>query len=88
MRIIDIGLSIPEFVIMIALASFFILVFWNLVIAITIIKWMNYTRVTRGIVNTEMNQSYIQMAQFFNVSTLNILFKHLLPKFYHLYLLL
>ena len=36
--------------------------------------------VTRGIVNTEMNQSYIQMAQFFNVSTLNILFKHLLPK--------
>lgn len=80
MRIIDIGLSIPEFVIMIALASFFHPSLWNLVIAITIIKWMNYTRVTRGIVNTEMNQSYIQMAQFFNVSTLNILFKHLLPK--------
>ena len=79
MRIIDIGLSIPEFVIMIALASFSSSL-WNLVIAITIIKWMNYTRVTRGIVNTEMNQSYIQMAQFFNVSTLNILFKHLLPK--------
>ncbi|WP_225307980.1 nickel transporter permease [Staphylococcus epidermidis] len=80
MRIIDIGLSIPEFVIMIALASFFHPSLWNLVIAITIIKWMNYTRVTRGIVNTEMNQSYIQMAQYFNVSTLNILFKHLLPK--------
>ena len=63
MRIIDIGLSIPEFVIMIALASFHPSL-WNLVIAITIIKWMNYTRVTRGIVNTEMNQSYIQMAQF------------------------
>lgn len=41
---------------------------------------MNYTRVTRGIVNTEMHQSYIRMAQLFKVPTLTILFKHLLPK--------
>lgn len=80
MRMIDIGLSIPEFVIMIALASFFHPSIWNLVIAITVIKWMNYTRVTRGIVNSEMNLSYIKMAKLFNVSTFNILFKHLLPK--------
>lgn len=80
MRMIDIGLSIPEFVIMIALASFFHPSIWNLVIAITVIKWMNYTRVTRGIVNSEMNLSYIKMAKLFNVSAFNILFKHLLPK--------
>lgn len=80
MRFIDIGLSIPEFVIMIALASFFHPSIWNLVIAITLIKWMNYTRVTRGIVNAEMNDSYIKIAQLFNVSTLSILIKHLLPK--------
>ncbi|MFW3590680.1 nickel transporter permease [Staphylococcus caprae] len=80
MRMIDIGLSIPEFVIMIALASFFHPSIWNLVIAITVIKWMNYTRVTRGIVNSEMNLSYIKMAKLFNVSTFNILFNHLLPK--------
>lgn len=80
MRMIDIGLSIPEFVIMIALASFFHPSIWNLVIAITVIKWMNYTRVTRGIVNSEMNLSYIKMAKLFNVSTFNILFKHLFPK--------
>ena len=41
---------------------------------------MNYARVTRGIVNTEMHQSYIRMAQLFKVPTLTILFKHLLPK--------
>ncbi|AKL91837.1 Dipeptide transport system permease protein DppC [Staphylococcus capitis subsp. capitis] len=80
MRVIDISLSIPEFVIMIALASFFHPSIWNLVIAITLIKWMNYTSVTRGIVNSEMNYSYIKMAKLFNVSTFNILFKHLLPK--------
>ena len=32
------------------------------------------------IVNSEMNYSYIKMAKLFNVSTFNILFKHLLPK--------
>lgn len=65
---------------MIALASFFHPSIWNLVIAITVIKWMNYARVIRGIVNTEMHQSYIRMAQLFKVPTLKILFKHLLPK--------
>lgn len=54
LRIVDIGLSIPEFIIMIALASFFQPSIWNLVIAITIIKWMNYTRLTRSIVNSEI----------------------------------
>ena len=34
----------------------------------------------KRIVNSEMNLSYIKMAKLFNVSTFNILFKHLLPK--------
>lgn len=80
LRIIDIGLSIPEFIIMIALASFFQPSIWNLVLAMTVIKWMNYTRVTRSIVATEMNKSYIKMAQSFKVPTLTILWKHILPK--------
>ncbi|MCG9798471.1 ABC transporter permease subunit, partial [Staphylococcus argenteus] len=63
LRIIDIGLSIPEFIIMIALASFFQPSIWNLVIAITIIKWMNYTRLTRSIVNSELTKPYIKMAK-------------------------
>ena len=63
MRVIDIGLGIPEFVLMIAFASFFKPSIWNLVIAITILNWMTYTRVTRAIVNTEMSKHYIQLAR-------------------------
>ena len=80
LRLIDIGLSVPEFVIMIALASFFQPSIWNLVLAITVIKWMNYTRVTRSIVSSEVNKSYIQMSQLFKVPTIVILMKHLVPK--------
>ena len=79
MRIIDIGLSIPEFVIMIALASFFILVleFSN--------SYYNhkmdelYSRDKRDC--QYRNESIVYTdGTIFNVSTLNILFKHLLPK--------
>ncbi|MEL0537619.1 nickel transporter permease [Staphylococcus debuckii] len=80
MRIIDIGLGIPEFVLMIAFASFFKPSIWNLVIAITILNWMTYTRVTRAIVNTEMSKHYIQLARLFHTPTRVIIFKHLLPQ--------
>ena len=46
LRFIDVGLSIPEFIIMIALASFFQPSLWNLVISIykfTIIYWVRCT---------------------------------------------
>ncbi|UXR29267.1 ABC transporter permease [Staphylococcus simulans] len=80
MRIIDIGLGIPDFVLMIAFASFFKPSIWNLVIAITIINWMTYTRVTRTIVNTEMDKNYIKLARYFHVPGYVIIFKHLLPQ--------
>ncbi|KRG08410.1 nickel transporter permease [Staphylococcus sp. NAM3COL9] len=80
MRLIDIGLSIPEFVLMIAFASFFKPSIWNLVIAITIIKWMTYTRLTRSVVSSEMMKPYIQMAKLFNVPTRTIIWKHFLPQ--------
>ncbi|MCD8915175.1 ABC transporter permease [Staphylococcus simulans] len=80
MRIIDIGLGIPDFVLMIAFASFFKPSIWNLVIAITIINWMTYTRVTRAIVNTEMNKNYIKLARYFHTPGYIIIFKHLLPQ--------
>ncbi|HCX1699897.1 TPA: ABC transporter permease [Staphylococcus aureus] len=53
---------------------------WNLVISIAVIKWMNYTRLTRSIVNSEMNKPYIKMAQLFHVPTRTILIRHLTPK--------
>lgn len=80
MRIIDIGLGIPEFVLMIAFASFFKPSIWNLVIAITIINWMTYTRLTRSIVNMEMKKHYIRLARHFHTPTHVIIWKHLLPQ--------
>lgn len=80
MRVIDIGLSIPEFVLMLALASFFKPSIWNLVIAITLIKWMTYTRISRAIVTNELQKPYIQMAKLFHVPSWKIIVHHFLPQ--------
>lgn len=76
MRLVDIGLSIPEFVLMIALASFFKPSIWTLVIAIVLIKWMTYTRLTCALVSSEVKQPYVQMARYFHVPNLVIMWKH------------
>ena len=76
MRLVDIGLSIPEFVLMIALASFFKPSIWTLVIAIVLIKWMTYTRLTCALVSSEVTKPYVQMARYFHVPNLVIMWKH------------
>lgn len=79
MRIVDIGLSIPEFVLMIAMASFLKPSIWNLVIAMTLLRWMTFTRMTRTIVSGVRDKDYIRMAKHFNVPTIKIMVKHILP---------
>lgn len=76
MRLVDIGLSIPEFVLMIALASFFKPSIWTLVIAIVLIKWMTYTRLTCALVSSEVKKPYVQMARYFHVPNLVVMWKH------------
>lgn len=79
MRVVDIGLGIPEFVLMIAMASFLSPNIWNLVLAMALLRWMTYTRLTRQIVVGIKSEHYIQMAQLFHVPTWKILTKHMLP---------
>lgn len=79
MRIVDIGLSVPEFVLMIAMASFLKPSIWNLVIAMTLLRWMTFTRMTRTIVSGVRDKDYIRMAKHFNVPTIKIMVKHILP---------
>ncbi|MFO3688053.1 nickel transporter permease [Staphylococcus felis] len=79
MRIVDIGLSIPEFVLMIAMASFLKPSIWNLVIAMTLLRWMTYARMTRTIAGGVRDMDYIRMAKIFKVPTPIIMIRHVVP---------
>ncbi|MDG4943574.1 ABC transporter permease [Staphylococcus agnetis] len=64
MRIVDIGLGIPEFILMIAMA---------------LLRWMTYTRLTRQIVAGLNRAQYVQMAQLLQVPHWKILTQHMCP---------
>lgn len=59
MRIVDIGLSIPEFVLIIAMASLLKPSIWNIVWAMVLLRWMTFTRLTRTIVAGIRDMDYI-----------------------------
>ncbi|MBI5974445.1 nickel transporter permease [Staphylococcus canis] len=79
MRVVDLGLSIPEFVLIIAMASFLKPSIWNLVLAMTLLRWMTYARVTRTIAKGVRDMDYIRMAKLFKVPTPVIMIRHVLP---------
>ncbi|MCO4345544.1 ABC transporter permease [Staphylococcus agnetis] len=79
MRIVDIGLGIPEFILMIAMASFLTPNIWNLVIAMALLRWMTYTRLTRQIVAGLNRAQYVKMAQLLQVPHWKILTQHMCP---------
>ncbi|MDU9334101.1 ABC transporter permease [Staphylococcus coagulans] len=79
MRIIDIGLSIPEFVLVIAMASLLKPSIWNIVFAMILLRWMTYARLSRTIVKSVSDKDYIRMAKFYKVPTPIIIWRHCLP---------
>lgn len=79
MSVVDIFLGIPDFMLMIALASFLSTSIWSLAFAIMLVSWMTFARVTRTIVKGSMEKSYVKMAKELRVPTYIIIKKHLLP---------
>ncbi|MBU7228831.1 nickel transporter permease [Staphylococcus pseudintermedius] len=79
MRIVDIGLSIPEFVLIIAMASLLKPSIWNIVWAMVLLRWMTYTRLTRTIVASIRHMDYIRMAKLYRVPTYRMMLRHFVP---------
>ncbi|WMZ47165.1 ABC transporter permease [Staphylococcus pseudintermedius] len=79
MRIVDIGLSIPEFVLIIAMASLLKPSIWNIVWAMVLLRWMTYTRLTRTIVASIRHMDYIRMAKLYRVPTYRMMLHHFVP---------
>lgn len=79
MRISDIFLAFPGMVFAIAVAGVLGGGIMNAVIALAVISWPKYARLSRGQVLTIKNMPYIQAAILSNSSFIKILFKQILP---------
>ena len=79
MRIIDIVVAFPFFVLVIALVFVLGTGGKSIYIAITAIGWVSYARITRGEITVAKRQEYVLAAQSGGLSSARIITRHLLP---------
>lgn len=82
MRITDIFMSIPQFVLLIILVSMFGPSVRNVVLFLGLFSWMGVTRLVRGQVLSVVNEPYIEAAVSSGATGPMIVLKHVFPNSY------
>ncbi len=79
MRAVDVFMSVP--LLLLALMVLYILgpSFWNIVIVFAVARWMLFCRVTRGVVLSLREQSFVDAARAIGASDKRIIGRHILP---------
>lgn len=78
MRVIDIFLAMPSFIIVLAIAGSFGTSGKNLILAMSMSYWSNYARVSRALTLKIKGESYFQALKAGGLSHTRIIFKHVL----------
>ena len=79
MRVVDIFLALPEYIVAMVITGLMGQGFGNLLLAILIIKWVGYTRLARSVVMQEKAKDYLMVSTISGASTVSIMRRHLLP---------
>jgi peptide/nickel transport system permease protein len=79
MRFVDVILSIPDMVLTLAIVGILGPGLINVVIGMVSVRWINYTRIVRGLVMSIKNSNFVVSARAAGASDLRIMFRHILP---------
>lgn len=82
MRIVDMIISFPYIVFVIAVVAIFGGGLKNLILAMTLISWTNYARVTRAMVISLKNNDFINQAKLGGASDIRIMYRYLAPNIF------
>lgn len=80
MRVADLFLAFPPFILALALVAVLGPGVSSVVIALTAIFWMEYARLVRAITLSESRREYVEAARSLGASHLNLLFRQILPR--------
>jgi peptide/nickel transport system permease protein len=79
MRIADVVLSFPALILAMAIAAALGVGITNAILAIFIVWWPKYARLSRSLVIVERSKEYVQAAQVIGFRPTRILLKHIFP---------
>lgn len=79
MRVVDAFMALPEYVVAMIIAGILGPGFWNLLVAILIVKWVGYARLTRSVVLQEKAKDYLTVSTISGATVWSVLRRHMLP---------
>jgi oligopeptide transport system permease protein len=79
MRIVDILYSLPTIMLIIVLMALFDRTFFLLLVALSLVGWLDIARIVRGQVLSLKNELYVEAARIIGVSNWGIVFRHIIP---------
>ena len=79
MRLVDVMMSFPVIVLIIAIVAVLGPGIGNMYLAMWLVGWTSYAQLVRSAVMVEKNAEYVQAARTLGYSHLRILFRHILP---------
>lgn len=79
MRLVDMAMVFPDYIIAIIIVGVLGGGTGNLIFATVFVKWFSYCRLSRSIILSEKNKEYVISAKVSGMKTPHILTKHMLP---------
>lgn len=79
MRVVDTFLALPDYIVAIILSGLLGPGFTNMLIAILVVKWVSYTRITRSLVMQEKTRDYLMISKLAGARPRRILRQHMVP---------
>lgn len=79
MRIVDIFLAFPGLILALVIAGLLGPGMNNVILALSLVGWMGYARVVRGVVLAEKEKEFIESARSLGANNVYIMYRHLLP---------
>lgn len=79
MRLVDLVFAFPILVLLIALVFVMGPGVWSIVVAVTVVGWVSYARLTRALVRGERQKDYVLAAEIGGLGHVRILLRHVIP---------
>jgi len=79
MRIVDVQLSFPAMLVALFIMSAFGRGMGKLIIALTLVGWVQYARTVRGAVLAERGKEYVEASRLIGLSPLLVVLRHVFP---------
>ena len=79
MRLVDVLLAFPGILLAIAITGILGPSLFNVIIALSLLGWVGYTRLVRGQVMAERNKEYVIAARALGAGPLRVIICHILP---------